>query len=131
MTAAASAGDLPIPAALCLPVLFAAGMTVMDTTDGILMSKADNWALLNPLRKIIYNLATTALSIVVALLVGSIELLQVLIGVLDLHGRFFDAVTALNFGVFGYFIVGMFLLAWGLSVAVFRFGHRRRMAGAR
>lgn len=130
MTAGASAGNLTIPAVLCLPVLFAAGMTVMDTTDGILMSKAYNWALLNPLRKILYNLTTTALSVAVALLVGSIELLQVLIGMLDLHGRFFDAVTALNFGVLGYWIVGMFLLAWGLSVAAFRFGRRRRLAGA-
>jgi nickel/cobalt transporter (NiCoT) family protein len=84
-----------------------------------------------PLRKITYNLTTTALSIAVALLVGSIELLQVLIGMLDLHGQFFDAVTALNFGVLGYIIVGMFLLAWGLSVAVFRFGRGRRLAGAR
>jgi nickel/cobalt transporter (NiCoT) family protein len=122
MTAGASAGNLPIPAVLCLPVLFAAGMTVMDTTDGVLMSKAYNWAFLNPLRKIFYNLTTTGLSVAVALLVGSIELLQVLIGMLDLRGRFFDAVAALNFGVLGYLIVGMFLLAWGLSVAVWRYG---------
>src|SRR3984885_6949376 len=133
MTAGASAGDLPIPAVLCLPVLFAAGMTVMDTTDGVLMSKAYNWAFLNPLRKIFYNLTTTALSVAVALLVGSIELVQVLIGMLDLRGRFFDAVAALNFGVLGYLIVGMFLLAWGLSVAVWRYGRieeRYSMRGA-
>jgi nickel/cobalt transporter (NiCoT) family protein len=122
MTAGASAGDLPIPAVLCLPVLFAAGMTVMDTTDGVLMSKAYNWAFLNPLRKIFYNLTTTGLSVAVALLVGTIELLQVLIGMLDLHGRFFDAIAAVNFGVLGYLVVGMFLLAWGLSVAAWRFG---------
>jgi high-affinity nickel-transport protein len=122
MTAGASAGDLPIPAVLCLPVLFAAGMTVMDTTDGVLMSKAYNWAFLNPLRKIFYNITTTGLSVAVALLVGAIELLQVLIGMLDLHGAFFDAVAALNFGVLGYLIVGMFLLAWGLSVAFWKFG---------
>jgi high-affinity nickel-transport protein len=133
MTAGASAGDLPIPAVLCLPVLFAAGMTVMDTTDGVLMSKAYNWAFLNPLRKIFYNLTTTALSVAVALLVGSIELLQVLTGMLELRGRFFDAVAALNFGVLGYLIVGTFLLAWVLSVAVWRFGRieeRYSMRGA-
>jgi high-affinity nickel-transport protein len=122
MTAGASAGDLPIPAVLCLPVLFAGGMTLMDTTDGVLMSKAYNWAFLNPVRKIFYNVTTTGLSVTVALLVGSIELLQVLIGMLDLHGRFFDAVAALNFGVLGYLIVGMFLLAWGVSVAAWKFG---------
>jgi len=122
MTAGASAGSLPIPAVLCLPILFAAGMTVMDTTDGVLMSKAYDWAFINPLRKIFYNITTTGLSVAVALLVGSVELLQVLIGILDLHGRFLDAIAALDFGKVGYVIVGMFLLAWTLSVGVWKFG---------
>ena len=69
-----------------LPILFAAGMSLMDTTDGVLMSKAYNWAFLNPLRKIFYNITTTSLSIVVALVIGTIELAQVLIGMLDLPG---------------------------------------------
>jgi nickel/cobalt transporter (NiCoT) family protein len=122
MTAGASAGDMPIPAVLSLPILFAAGMTVMDTTDGILMSKAYNWAFVNPLRKIFYNITTTGLSVAVALMIGTIELLQVLIGMLGLHGRILDFVAGLDFGVLGYLIVGMFLLAWGLSVALWRFG---------
>jgi high-affinity nickel-transport protein len=122
MTAGASAGDLPVPAVLCLPVLFAAGMTIMDTTDGVLMSKAYNWAFLNPLRKIFYNITTTGLSVAVALLVGTIELLQVLIGMLGLRGEFFDFIAALNFGILGYLIVGMFLLAWGISVAFWKLG---------
>ena len=126
MTAGASAGNLPLPAVLCLPVLFAAGMTVMDTTDGVLMSKAYNWAFINPLRKIFYNITTTGLSVAVALLVGTVELLQVLIGTLKLHGNFFDFITALNFGMLGYLIVAMFLLAWGLSVGVWKFGSHRR-----
>ncbi len=79
MTAGASAGDLPTPAILSLPVLFAAGMCMMDTSDGVLMSKAYDWALLNPLRKIFYNLTTTSFSVTVALVIGSIELLQVFI----------------------------------------------------
>ena len=70
MTAGASAGNLPLPAVLCLPILFAAGMTVMDTTDGVLMTKAYDWAFLNPLRKIFYNITTTGLSVAVALGVG-------------------------------------------------------------
>jgi high-affinity nickel-transport protein len=123
MTAGASAGNLPVPAVLCLPVLFAAGMTIMDTTDGVLMSKAYNWALLNPLRKIFYNITTTGLSVAVALLVGTIELLQVLIGTLKLRGDFFDFITDLNFGMLGYLIVAMFLLAWGLSVGIWKLGH--------
>jgi len=122
MTAGASAGNLPVPAVLCLPVLFAAGMTAMDTTDGVLMCKAYDWAFLNPLRKIFYNITTTGLSVAVALVVGTIELLQVLIGMLDLRGRFFDVITGLDFGVLGYLIVGMFLTAWGLSVALWKFG---------
>lgn len=126
MTAGAAAGDLPLPAVLCLPILFAAGMTVMDTTDGVLMSKAYDWAFINPLRKIFYNLTTTGLSVAVALLIGSIELLQVLCSMLNLHGRFFDFVAGLNFGILGYLIVGLFLLAWGSSVAYWKFGHIER-----
>lgn len=122
MTAGASAGNLPVPAVLCLPILFAAGMTVMDTTDGVLMTKAYNWAFINPLRKIFYNITTTGLAVAVALLIGSIELVQVLIGMLNLHGRFYDALAALDFGVLGYLIVGMFVSAWALSFAVWKFG---------
>lgn len=122
MTAGASAGNLPVPAVLCLPVLFAAGMTMMDTTDGVLMSKAYNWAFLNPLRRIFYNITTTGLSVAIALLVGTVELLQVLINALNLQGHYFDAIAALDFGIVGYLIVGMFLLAWGLSVGVWKFG---------
>ena len=122
MTAGASAGDLPVAAVLSLPVLFAAGMTAMDTTDGILMSRAYDWAFINPLRKIFYNITTTGLSVAVALGIGSVELLQVCIGMLDLRGPFFDFVASLNFGALGYLIVGMFLLAWALSVAFWKFG---------
>jgi high-affinity nickel-transport protein len=122
MTAGASAGNLPLPAVLSLPILFAAGMCVMDTTDGVLMVKAYNWAFLNPLRKIFYNITTTGLSVVVALLIGTVELLQVFINVGQLKGRFFDLIAGLDFGMLGYLIVGLFLLAWGLSVAVWKFG---------
>jgi high-affinity nickel-transport protein len=122
MTAGAAAGNLPVPAVLCLPILFASGMAVMDTTDGVLMCKAYNWAFLNPLRKIFYNITTTGLSVAVALLVGTIELLQVLIGMLRLHGHLFNFIAGLNFGIVGYLIVGMFLVAWGLSVGFWKYG---------
>jgi nickel/cobalt transporter (NiCoT) family protein len=120
MTAGAAAGNLPIAAVLCLPVLFAAGMSLMDTTDGVLMCKAYDWAFLNPLRKIFYNLTTTALSVAVALIIGTVELLQVLIHALGLRGGTFDAIAQLDFGTLGYFIVGLFLLAWALSVAYWK-----------
>ncbi|MDP9013607.1 MAG: HoxN/HupN/NixA family nickel/cobalt transporter [Pseudomonadota bacterium] len=122
MTAGASAGDMPVAAVLSLPTLFAAGMTMMDTTDGILMSKAYNWAFVNPLRKILYNMTTTGLSVAVALIIGSIELMQVLIGTLDLQGPLFLFITRLDFGILGYIVVGMFLLTWCLSVAIWKFG---------
>jgi high-affinity nickel-transport protein len=68
----AASGNLPIGAILCLPIPFAAGMTLMDTTDGGLMVRADNWACVNPLRKIFYNLTTTSVAVAVALVIGSI-----------------------------------------------------------
>jgi len=120
ITAGASAGNLPLPAVLSLPVLFAAGMTIMDTTDGVLMVKAYSWAFLNPLRKIYYNITTTGLSVAVALVIGSIELLQVMINVLDLKGPAFGYVKNLDFGVLGYVIVAIFLISWGVSVGVWK-----------
>jgi nickel/cobalt transporter (NiCoT) family protein len=131
MTAGASAGDMPKIAVLSLPIMFAAGMSVMDTTDGILMSKAYNWAFINPLRKIFYNITTTGLSIAVALLIGSIELLQVFRTMLELKGPFFDFIGKLDFGILGYIIVGLFLMAWGISIAFWRFGRiQQRFGGA-
>ena len=130
MTAGASAGDLPAAAVLSLPILFAAGMSAMDTTDGVLMAKAYNWAFVNPLRKIFYNITITSLSIAVALVIGTVELLQVFIGILDLHGRFFDLVAGLDFGVLGYAIVGIFLVAWGVSVVVWKFGRIEERYGS-
>ncbi len=122
MTAGASAGNLPVAAVLSLPILFAAGMTAMDTTDGVLMLKAYDWAFVNPLRKIFYNITLTSLSIAVALIIGTIELLQVFIGMLDLKGRFFDFLAGLDFGILGYVIVATFLFVWGVSAAVWKFG---------
>ncbi|MGH8282913.1 MAG: HoxN/HupN/NixA family nickel/cobalt transporter [Gammaproteobacteria bacterium] len=122
MTAAALATDLPAPAVLSLPILFAAGMSMMDTTDGVLMCKAYNWAFINPLRKIFYNITTTGLSIGVALVIGTIELFQVLIALFGLKGAVFGYIGRLDFGKLGYVIVGLFLLAWGTSVVIWKLG---------
>src|SRR6266511_609028 len=104
-----------------LGLLFAAGMSLMDTTDGALMSKAYGWAFSSPLRKIWYNITTTSLSVAVALLIGSIEILQVVSGRLGWKGAFFDFLNdKLDFGVLGYIIVGMFLLAWIGSVLLWK-----------
>ncbi|MCC6867570.1 MAG: HoxN/HupN/NixA family nickel/cobalt transporter [Burkholderiales bacterium] len=116
MTAGAAAGSLPVVAVLCLPLLFAAGMSAMDTTDGVLMTKAYGWAFLNPLRKIFYNIATTAVSIVVAFAIGSVQLAQVVVELSGVQGRVAETIGAIDFGVLGYAIVALFLVAWGSSV---------------
>ena len=122
MTAGASIGDLPLAAVLSLPLLFAAGMSAMGTTDGVLMAKAYDWAFLNPLRRIFYGITTTALTVAVALLIGTIELLQVLGRALDIRGPVFDAIVALDLGAIGYLIVGLFRTAWAVSFALWQFG---------
>lgn len=120
MTAAASTADLPVVAVLSLPLLFAAGRSFMDTTDSVLMIKAYNWSFVNPLRKIFYNLTTTGLSIAVALMIGTLELAQVVIGIFDLHGPRSDAIRQFDFGTLGYVIVGLFLSAWAFSVLAWK-----------
>jgi high-affinity nickel-transport protein len=130
MTAGASTSDLPWPAVLSLPVLFAAGMSLMDTTDGVLMCKAYDWAFVNPLRKIYYNLTTTSLSILVALVIGTVELARVLVGMTGARGPVADFLAGIDFGSLGYLVVGLFLLAWAISVAVWKFGRFEERYGA-
>jgi high-affinity nickel-transport protein len=120
ITAGAAAGNLPAAAALSLPILFTAGMCAVDTTDGVLMSKAYHWAFLHPLRKILYNVALTGLSAAVALLIGALELLQILVGTLHVHGSVLELVQRLDFSTLGYGIVGLFALAWAISVAIWK-----------
>jgi high-affinity nickel-transport protein len=122
MTAGASAGNLPVAAVLCLPLLFAAGMSALDTTDGVLMTKAYDWAFVNPLRKIFYNITITGLSVVVALVIGSVQLAQFVIQWQGLQGPFADFLAGLEFEILGYVVVGLFLLAWAVSFAYWRLG---------
>jgi high-affinity nickel-transport protein len=122
MTAGAAAGHLPFADVLSLPILFAAGMSVMDTTDGVLMSKAYDWAFLNPLRKSFYNIATTAVSIVVALVIGVVEIAQVTVVLTGATGPVAEFFAGIDFGIMGYVIVGLFLLAWAVSVAWWKLG---------
>lgn len=121
MTAGAASGNIPMSAILSLPILFAAGMSLMDTTDGILMIKAYHWAFVNPLRKIFYNLTTTSLSIAVALVIGTIELMQVLIEAMHLKSPLFNTIADLTFDLLGFAIVGLFLLVWAISTAIWKF----------
>jgi high-affinity nickel-transport protein len=122
IAAGAATQGLPLPAILSLPLVFAAGMSLMDTTDGAFMSKAYGWAFSNPVRKVFYNLTVTGLSVFVALFVGVVELMQILIQVLKLKGGPYDLIAGLDFGVMGFVIVAAFVLTWAVAYAYFKVG---------
>jgi nickel/cobalt transporter (NiCoT) family protein len=107
---------------LVLPVLFTAGMSLIDTTDGILMMGAYRWAFVRPIRKIYYNMTITFVSVLVAVLIGGIETLALLADKLDLKGPFWDYIGMLSdhFGTLGYIVIGLFFLSWIVSALVYR-----------
>ena len=107
---------------LVFPALFTAGMTLIDTTDGVLMLGAYGWAFMKPIRKLYYNLTITAVSVLVALMIGGVETLGLIGDQFKLEGPFWNAVGALNdnFGVLGYVIIGVFAVSWLISVIVYR-----------
>jgi high-affinity nickel-transport protein len=126
LASGASVSGLPLQAILCLPVLFAAGMALLDTLDGALMSFAYDWALAQPIRKLFYNLTVTGLSVAVALGIGTVELLSVLVERLGLHGGLWDTVAGADLDVVGFVVAGLFALTWLVAVAVWRFGRIER-----
>lgn len=117
-----AAAGLPWYAILCLPVLFTAGMCLLDTIDGSFMNFAFGWAFSNPVRKIYYNIAITALSVAVALVIGSVELLGLFAGRLGWRGPFWEWLGSLDLNTVGYFVVGMFVFTWAVAVLVWRYG---------
>jgi high-affinity nickel-transport protein len=123
MSAGAAAQRLPIYAILCLPVIFAAGMSLMDTADGAFMSRAYGWAFSNPVRKVFYNMTVTALSVFVALFVGLVEVAQILVHVLNLQGGVWTAIAGLNFNYMGFIIVGAFVATWVVALTLYRTRH--------
>jgi high-affinity nickel-transport protein len=124
ISATQAAQGLSIWSILVVPALFTAGMAFMDTTDGVLMLGAYGWAFVKPIRKLYYNLTITAVSVIVAVVVGGLEALNLIgdqLGLTD-GGGFWGAIGAINenFGVLGYIIVGIFVLSWLVSFAVYR-----------
>lgn len=117
-------------AVLVFPALFTAGMALVDAADGVLMLGAYSWAIVRPMRRVFYNLTITAISVVVALVVGTLEALNLIADKLGLEGRFWGWVGAVNahFGVLGFGIVGLFAAAWLLSYLVYRLGGFDRIA---
>lgn len=122
MAAATAGKGIPIAAILIFPALFTAGMTLMDTTDGILMLGAYGWAFEKPIRKLYYNMNITLISVIVALVVGGIEALSIVSGQLNLTGGFWDFVGNLsnNFGLIGVIIVLLFLVSWAVSTLIYK-----------
>jgi len=122
ISAAAAAKGISVIAMAVFPALFTAGMTLVDTTDGILMLGAYGWAFMNPIRKLYYNLTITFVSVIVALIVGGIEAFGLLKDQLNLAGGFWDFIGNLNgnFGTLGLVIIGVFALSWAGSVIIYR-----------
>jgi high-affinity nickel-transport protein len=120
LSAGVATDHTPFLAVLSLPILFAAGMCLMDTADGAFMSHAYGWAFSNPIRKVYYNITVTTLSVTVALGIGTVELLQVLSAQLGLTGGAWDWLDTLDFGRVGYGIVAAFIVTWAVSVLIWK-----------
>jgi len=122
ISAAEASKGLSLTSILVFPALFAAGMSLIDSTDNILMLGAYGWAFVKPIRKLYYNITITSVSVVVALAVGGIEALGLLAGQFHLTGGVWTYVGKLNenFGMLGYCIVGLFALSWILSIAIYK-----------
>jgi len=111
---------VPFWAIMLLPLLFMAGMCLIDSLDGILMLGAYGWAFIKPIRKAYYNLSITLLSVLVAFVVGTYELLQILESQFSLKGKLWSFLDRLPFGNLGYLIIGTFILGWTASVLIYK-----------
>ncbi len=126
----AGAAGLPWYAILCLPVLFAAGMSLLDSIDGSFMNFAYGWAFSKPVRKVFYNITITGLSVAIALLIGTVELGGLIAQHLDLSGGFWSWFENIDINLLGFLIVGMFVATWAIALAVWRFGRIEERWGA-
>jgi high-affinity nickel-transport protein len=122
MAGASAAAGLPWYAIVCLPVLFAAGMSLLDTIDGSFMNFAYGWAFSKPVRKVYYNITITGLSVAVALLIGSIELDSILTGMFRITTGPLAAIAGLDLNYVGYGIVGLFVATWLIAFGIWKYG---------
>ncbi|MCE0483201.1 MAG: HoxN/HupN/NixA family nickel/cobalt transporter [Methylacidiphilales bacterium] len=122
ISATAASKGLPIWSILVFPALFAAGMALIDATDGILMLGAYGWAFVKPIRKLYYNMTITFVSVLIAAIIGGIEALGLIGDQFKLQGRLWDAIGVLNdnFGLLGFVIIGVFVFSWIASLAIYR-----------
>jgi len=120
LAATSGASGLPPVYILLLPLIFAAGMSLVDTTDGVLMLGAYGWAYVKPIRKLYYNLNITLVSVIIAFGIGGLEVLSLVGERLGLSGPLFDWIDGLDFGMIGLAIVAVFIASWGISTLIYR-----------
>ncbi|MDR3495198.1 MAG: HoxN/HupN/NixA family nickel/cobalt transporter [Ancalomicrobiaceae bacterium] len=133
ISATQASDGLSLGTILVFPALFTVGMTLVDTTDGVLMLGAYGWAFDKPMRKLFYNMTITAVSVIVAVFVGGIETLGLISAKFELQGPFWQTVGAVNdnFGLLGYGIIGLFVLSWIVSFVIYRAGGYDRIEVAK
>ena len=122
LAAGTAASPLPWFAILVLPVLFAAGMSLFDTADGVFMARAYRWAFVRPVRKVFYNLTVTVLSVLIALVVGGIVLTGVMVDRLGIESGPLATIGGLELDLVGYIVVGLFVATWVVALSIWRFG---------
>src|SRR3984893_17809496 len=122
ISASQSSQGLDLWLVLIFPALFTAGMSLIDTTDGVLMVGAYGWAFVKPIRKLYYNMTITLVSVIVAVVIGGIEVLELIGDKLHLSGAFWSAMARLgeHFGMIGYLIVGLFIVSWMVSWGIYK-----------
>jgi len=130
-TALLASQAIPFYAVLCLPLLFTAGMCLMDTIDGVFMNFAYSWAFFNPVRKVYYNLAITGLSVGICFFIGTIEVVGLLPQELHVHGAVWDWFGAFDINKAGFVIVGMFIVTWAGALGFWKYGHVEEKWSAR
>jgi high-affinity nickel-transport protein len=118
----AAAFNLPFYVVLVLPILFAAGMCLLDTTDGVFMNAAYGWAYAKPVRKVFYNITITSISVLVALVIGTIELISVLTDQAHITSGPLARIADINLDYAGYAIVGLFVVSWMVAIATWHYG---------
>jgi nickel/cobalt transporter (NiCoT) family protein len=133
-TALLASEHIPWQAIVALPILFTAGMSLMDTSDGLFMNVAYGWAFFNPVRKVYYNLAITGLSVAICIFIGGIETLSLV--PLEVHGvsqtsGFWGFMYNFNINTAGFVIVGMFIVTWAAAILIWRYAHIEEKWSAR
>jgi high-affinity nickel-transport protein len=126
----AAASGLPYYVILCMPILFAAGMSLLDTVDGAFMKAAYGWAFAAPVRRAYYNVTITGLSVVIALGLGTVQLAGALVDELGLRGGVWSVVAGVDLELVGYALVVLFALTWAAAAAIWRYGRMEERWGS-